>query len=82
MTVSGAGLRHHIGPEVDEVDEADLATVPGQMVRSPRPLAAPAALECRHQTALQVGPAREIILEQVVGVFVRSDAQHREPAYR
>lgn len=62
------------GPEVDELGEAGLATTPGQMVRSPRILAAPAALECRRHTTLQVGPAREIILGEVVGVFVRSDA--------
>ncbi|MFK3779571.1 flavin reductase family protein [Agrobacterium sp. NPDC089420] len=62
------------GPEVDEMEEAGLATVRGQMVRSPRILAAPAALECRRHTTLQVGPAREIILGEVVGVFVRSDA--------
>jgi len=62
------------GPEIDEMEEAGLATVAGQMVRSPRILAAPAALECRRHTTLQVGPAREIILGEVVGVFVRSDA--------
>ncbi len=62
------------GPEVDEMEEAGLATAPGQMVKSPRILAAPAALECRRHTTLQVGPAREIILGEVVGVFVRSDA--------
>ncbi|WP_332302945.1 flavin reductase family protein [Rhizobium sp. GR12] len=62
------------GPDVDEMEEAGLATVPGQMVCSPRILAAPAALECRRHTTLQVGPAREIILGEVVGVFVRSDA--------
>lgn len=62
------------GPEVDELSEAGLATTPGQMVRSPRILAAPAALECRRHTTLQVGPAREIILGEVVGVFVSSDA--------
>ncbi|MGO7755685.1 bile acid:sodium symporter, partial [Rhizobium ruizarguesonis] len=50
------------GPEVDELSEAGLATEPGQMVRSPRILAATAALECRRHTTLQVGPAREIIL--------------------
>ncbi len=62
------------GPEVNEMEEAGLSTVPGEMVRSPRILAAPAALECRRHTTLQVGPAREIILGEVVGVFVRSDA--------
>jgi flavin reductase (DIM6/NTAB) family NADH-FMN oxidoreductase RutF len=62
------------GPEVDELDEAGLATAPGQMVRSARILAAPAALECCRHTTLQVGPAREIILGEVLGVYVRSDA--------
>jgi flavin reductase (DIM6/NTAB) family NADH-FMN oxidoreductase RutF len=62
------------GPEVDELSEAGLATIPGQTVRSPRILAAPAALECRRHTTLQVGPAREIILGEVLGVYVRSDA--------
>ena len=62
------------GPEVDEMEEAGLATIPGQMVRSPRIVAAPAALECRRHTTLQVGPAREIILGEVLGVYIRSDA--------
>jgi Flavin reductase like domain len=43
-------------------------------IRSPRILAAPAALVCRLQTTLQVGPAHEIILGEVVGVSLRSDA--------
>lgn len=62
------------GPEADELKEAGLDTTPGLMVRSPRILAAPAALECRRHTTLQVGPAREIILGEVLGVYVRSDA--------
>ncbi|MBW1252927.1 flavin reductase family protein [Pantoea allii] len=65
-------------PEVDELREAGLATVPGNKVCSPRILAAPAALECRRHTTLQVGPAREIILGEVVGVYVRSDAVNPE----
>ncbi|MBW9069814.1 flavin reductase family protein [Agrobacterium pusense] len=62
------------GPGINEMEEAGLETVPGEMVCSPRILAAPAALECRRHTTFQVGPAREIILGEVVGVFVRSDA--------
>jgi flavin reductase (DIM6/NTAB) family NADH-FMN oxidoreductase RutF len=62
------------GPEVDEIAEAGLTTVPGTMVRSPRILEAPAALECKRYMTLEVGKAREIILGQVVGLFVRSDA--------
>lgn len=62
------------GPEVDELKQAGLETVPGEMVRSPRILAAPAALECRRYMTLQISPAREIILGEVLGVFVRTDA--------
>lgn len=62
------------GPDVDELAEAELETAPGTMVRSPRILAAPAALECRRFMTLEVGPAREIIMGKVVGLFVRSDA--------
>lgn len=62
------------GPEVDELKEAGLHTVPGEAVRSPRILEAPAALECQRYMTLELGPAREIILGQVVGLYVRSDA--------
>ena len=61
------------GPEVDEIAEAGLTTVPGDMVRSPRILEAPAALECRRYMTLEVSRAREIILGEVLGVFVRED---------
>jgi len=62
------------GPEVNELDAAGLHTTPGTAVKSPRILEAPAALECRRYMTLELGPAREIILGQVVGVHVRSDA--------
>jgi len=62
------------GPDVDELGEAGLETVPGRAVRSPRIVAAPAALECRRYMTLEVGKAREIILGEVVGLYVRSDA--------
>ncbi len=38
------------GPGINEMEEAGLETVPGEMVSSPRILAAPAALECRRHT--------------------------------
>jgi len=62
------------GPDVDELKEAGLETVPGTMVRAPRIVSAPAALECRRYMTLEVGKAREIILGEVVGLFVRADA--------
>lgn len=62
------------GPDVDELAEAGLTTVPGLNVKSPRILEAPAALECRRYMTLEVGKAREIILGKVLGVFIREDA--------
>ncbi len=61
-------------PDVDELAEAGLETVPGTAVRAPRIVTAPAALECRRYMTLEVGKAREIILGQVLGVHVRADA--------
>jgi len=61
------------GAEIDELAEAGLTPVPGTHVASPRILEAPASLECRRYMTLEVGKAREIILGQVVGVFIRAD---------
>jgi flavin reductase (DIM6/NTAB) family NADH-FMN oxidoreductase RutF len=69
------------GPEVDELREAGLEAVPGVHVRSPRIIAAPAALECSRFMTLEVGPAREIILGKVEAVFVRSDLVDKDTLY-
>lgn len=61
------------GPDVDELAEAGLETVPGLAVRSPRIISAPAALECRRYMTLEVGKAREIILGEVLGIHIRAD---------
>ena len=66
------------GPDVNEIEHAGLHMVPGTGVKSPRILEAPAALECRRYMTLELGPAREIILGQVIGVHVRSDAVNPE----
>lgn len=66
------------GPEVDELELAGLETVPGEMVGSPRILAAPAALECRRHSTIEFGRAREVIFGEVLGVFVRADAVNPE----
>jgi flavin reductase (DIM6/NTAB) family NADH-FMN oxidoreductase RutF len=61
------------GPGVDELAEAGLTPVPGTHVGAPRILEAPAALECRRHITLELGKAREVILGEVLGAFVRSD---------
>jgi len=61
-------------PEVDELAKAGLTPVPGTHVKCPRIAQAPASLECRRFMTLSVGKSREIILGEVLGVFVREGA--------
>jgi flavin reductase (DIM6/NTAB) family NADH-FMN oxidoreductase RutF len=58
-------------PDVDELAVAGLQTAPGETVRSPRILAAPAAFECRLVQTVPVTPARVIVLGEVRRMFVR-----------
>lgn len=62
------------GPEVDELGEAGLTPLPGLLVRSPRIAEAPAALECRLNRVLDVSRDRQIVLGDVLGIFIRDDA--------
>ena len=61
-------------PEVDELLQADLATLPGVHVKCPRIAAAPAALECRRHTTLSIAASRDIVIGEVLGCFVRDGA--------
>lgn len=58
-------------PDVDELAVAKLTAVPGTHVKCPRIGEAPASLECRRYVTLEVGRSREIILGEVLAVFVR-----------
>jgi|GEM_PF-126964 len=74
-------------PEIDKLDVAKLKTEASLLVKVPRIASAPASLECREITTLQIGHNR-IVLAQVVaihikdefidaaGPFVRADALH------
>ena len=68
-------------PSVDELAEAGLATAPGTTVPSPRILAAPAALECRLHSFLDIGTSREIILGEVTHVHLHRAAVDPEKLY-
>jgi len=63
---------------INEMIEAGLDPAPSRLVRPPRVAASPAALECKRKMILELGKAREIILGEVVGLFVREDAVDRE----
>jgi flavin reductase (DIM6/NTAB) family NADH-FMN oxidoreductase RutF len=67
--------------EVDELELAGLTAVPGQHVRCPRIAEAPAALECRRYITLEVGRSREIILGEVLGIFIRAGAVDPDTKY-
>lgn len=60
-------------PGESEVAIAGLTTAPSRTVRPPRIVEAPAALECRRHTTLQVGNRREIIVGEVLRIVVRPD---------
>jgi flavin reductase (DIM6/NTAB) family NADH-FMN oxidoreductase RutF len=60
--------------EIDELEAAGLAAVPGTHVKCPRIASAPASLECRRYMTLEVGKSREIILGHVLACFVREGA--------
>lgn len=68
-------------PGIDELALAGLTAIPGTHVRCPRILEAPASLECRRYLTLAVGKSREIIMGQVLGVFIREGAVDRLTKY-
>jgi flavin reductase (DIM6/NTAB) family NADH-FMN oxidoreductase RutF len=69
---------------VDELALAGLTMAPGSATGCPRIAAAPAALECRLHSFLEISPSREIILGEVVHAHIRADAVderlHVDPA--
>jgi flavin reductase (DIM6/NTAB) family NADH-FMN oxidoreductase RutF len=57
---------------VNELETVGLATEPSQVVAVPRIALAPAALECREYTTMEIGRSR-IILGQVVAMHVKDE---------
>ncbi|SDU15653.1 NADH-FMN oxidoreductase RutF, flavin reductase (DIM6/NTAB) family [Verrucomicrobium sp. GAS474] len=57
---------------VNELEVAGLTTAPSAVVRVPRIAEAPAALECREITTMEMGRSR-IILGEVVSFYVRDE---------
>jgi flavin reductase (DIM6/NTAB) family NADH-FMN oxidoreductase RutF len=62
------------GPEVNEVAEAKLVTVPSTKVKPPRIADSPVALECKRLVTLEIGEVRAIVVGEVVAMHVRDDA--------
>ena len=58
-------------PEVSEIEAAKLNLLPSEKVKIPRIAEAPASLECRHYTTLEVGPQRRLVIGEIVQIHVR-----------
>jgi flavin reductase (DIM6/NTAB) family NADH-FMN oxidoreductase RutF len=58
-------------PEISEIEAAKLSTLPSVKVKTPRIKEAPAALECRHYTTLEVSASRRLAIGEVVHIHVR-----------
>ena len=61
------------GPEVDEIAEAQLATLPSVKIRPPRIALSPVALECERITEVEIGDSRVIVIGRVLVMHVRDD---------
>lgn len=67
-------------PEINELNIAGLETAPSSFVSVPRIAQAPASLECRELSTVEIGRSR-IILGQVVGIYVHDDFIDQEKTY-
>ena len=57
--------------DVSEIDAAKLSLLPSEKVKVPRIAEAPAALECRHFTTLEVSASRRLAIGEIVHIHVR-----------
>jgi flavin reductase (DIM6/NTAB) family NADH-FMN oxidoreductase RutF len=58
-------------PEISEIDVAKLTTLASEKVKTPRIAEAPAALECRHYTTLEVSASRRLAIGEIVHIHIR-----------
>ena len=68
-------------PDFSEVEAAGLDILPGVSIPVPRIAAAPAALECRHYTTLEVSSRRHLIIGAVVRLHARPGIVDPERLY-
>jgi flavin reductase (DIM6/NTAB) family NADH-FMN oxidoreductase RutF len=61
------------GPEVDEIAEAGLTTLPSRRVRPPRIAESPVALECTRVATVELGNDRSIVMGRVLAMHVQDD---------
>lgn len=62
------------GPEVDELAEAGLATLPSEKVKPPRIAGSPVSFECERLQLLDLHADRVLVLGRILAMHVRDDA--------
>ena len=62
------------GPDIDELTEAGLTTIPSVKVKPPRIKESPVAIECERFTTLEIGHERALVLGRVLAMHIRDDA--------
>lgn len=62
------------GPEVDELAEARLTTLPSEKIRPPRIAESPVAMECERLATVELGNDRALVMGRVLMMHVRDDA--------
>lgn len=60
-------------PEVDELHQAGLTTIPSEKVRPPRIAESPVSMECERLVLVDVGIDRTVVMGTVVAMHVRDD---------
>ena len=62
------------GPDVDELSEAGLTPVPSLVVKAPRIAESPVSFECGLLKVVEFGPARSLVIGEIIVMHVRDDA--------
>lgn len=61
-------------PDVDELVQAGLTTLPSTKICPPRIAESPVAFECERFTTLEIGHDRSIVIGRILAMHVRDDA--------
>ncbi len=57
-------------PDIDELAEAGLTAIPGSQVKPPRIAQSPVAFECRQTHTLDVGKANQIVVGEILHMYI------------
>ena len=60
-------------PEIDELRQAGLTTLPSVKVRPPRIAESPVAYECERYMTVEIGPDRSLVMGRVLAMHVADD---------